>query len=135
MVDIPWTLNCNIVEDLMFFYSPLWIQWFIVHAHWTCKCNFLLSHFILIIYFNNSWKKISDLMTFKSLILHEAVYKACLPILHVSMYGTWLSDDVNKWCPSVAFCVCLFGVVSFFVLSCYKNPCIYKFIQKSMLLQ
>lgn len=65
----------------------------------------------------------------------KPVYKACLPILHVSMYGTWLSDDVNKWCPSVAFCVCLFGVVSLFVLSCYKNPCIYKFIQKSMLLQ
>lgn len=62
----------------------------------------------------------------------KPVYKACLPILHVSMYGTWLSDDVNKWCPSVAFCVCLFGVVSLFVLSCYKNPCIYKFIQKSV---
>lgn len=61
-----------LLKILCFFYSPLWIQLFIVHAHWTCKCNFLLSHFILIIYFKDSWKKISDLMTFKSLILYEA---------------------------------------------------------------
>lgn len=95
MVDIPWTLNCNIVEDLMFFYSPLWIQLFIVHAHWTCKCNFLLSHFILIIYFNNSWKKISDLMTFKSNLWSQFIKLACQSFMFPCTVHDFLMMSTN----------------------------------------
>lgn len=129
------TEYCKIVEDLMFF-SPLWIQLFIVHGHWTWKCNFLLSHFILT---NEYILTIHD----RRLVIWwhlnhgysmEPVYKACLPILHISMYGTRLLDDINKWCSSVTLCFFIWSCLTI-KFSCYKSPCTYKFLLKSMLLQ